>query len=462
MTNLKVPPIAAFSGNSIDANSNASASSFDAHPTSGHSVAESHKHTLKYAKGTALVALILLIVAVGIRALVNYNSSEALEAHNSASLLRTVIIAHAAPGELVRNVALPTTLRGYTETSIYARSNGYLTAWHKSIGDFVKKGELLATIDAPEQEQELAQLKAAQQQISARLDLSRLTLKRWESLRIRDGVSQQELEEKRSEVIQAQADLNAANANVKRVEQLEGFRRIVAPFNGVITRRGVEVGDLVSAGGKELFALTQTDPLRLSIWVPQVYASDVKIGEHVAIALNELPNAQLTATIERVAGGIDAQTRSRQVDLILPNPDATLLPGAYAEVNIKLSSGVEALIAPASTLMSTDEGFRVAVVDANNQIAFRPIKLGRDLGREVEILSGIAPTDTLVVSPSDLLVEGETVKTLAWEGKTSGDQGRKNKETKTRVEKKNEQVPNDEKTGAAKTAVGDKRLSAIQ
>lgn len=376
--------------------------------------------TSLYAKRAAIVALTLLVVGAGVRALLNHGDAKALAAVNDASLLRTVITTRAKPGELVRTVSLPTTLRGNTETSLYARSNGYLTAWHKSIGDTVKKGELLATIEAPEQEQELAQIKAAQQQIKARLDLARLTVKRWESLRLRDGVSQQELEVKRSELIQAEADLAAADANVKRLQQLEGFRRIVAPFNGVITRRGIEVGDLVSAGGKELFALTQIDPLRLSIWVPQVYASDIKIGEHVEVALNEFQNLQLTATIDRVAGGIDAQTRSRQVDLILPNPNAQLLPGAYAEVNIKLSSGVAALIAPASVLITTDEGFRVAVVDQDNRIAFRPIKLGRDLGREVEVLAGIDPNDTLIVSPSDLLVNGETVKTMAWESKTGG------------------------------------------
>lgn len=391
--------------------------------------------TVHHAKRIAVIALIVLASGAAIRVLLNFKSADALEASSSAALQRTVITARAAPGELVRTVSLPTSLRGNNDASIYARSNGYVSAWHKSIGDSVKKGELLATIDAPEQEQELAQLKAAQQQTSARADLARMTVARWESLRLRDGVSQQELEEKRSELIQAQADLAAANANVKRVEQLEGFRRIVAPFAGVITRRNVEVGDLVSAGSKELFALTQIDPLRLSIWVPQVYASDVKIGAHVSVDLNEFQDSPLNATIERVAGGIDPQTRARQVDLILANPEAKLLPGAYAEVQIKLSSGVKTLIAPASVLMVSDDGFRVALVTKDNEIEFRPIKIGRDLGREVEVLAGITSDDTLVVSPSDLLVEGETVKTLVWEGKTRAS-GKANKKPAANADKK--------------------------
>jgi RND family efflux transporter MFP subunit len=391
--------------------------------------------TLRYAKRAALIALLVLAVGAGIRVLLNFKDANALASSSSAALQRTVITARATPGELVRTVSLPTSLRGNNDASIYARSNGYVSAWHKSIGDSVKKGELLATIDAPEQEQELAQLKAAQQQTSARADLARMTVSRWESLRLRDGVSQQELEEKRSELVQAQADLAAAKANVKRVEQLEGFRRIVAPFAGVITRRNVEVGDLVSPGSKELFALTQTDPLRLSIWVPQVYASDVKIGAHVSIALSELQNDSLNATIERVAGGIDTQTRARQVDLILPNAEGQLLPGAYAEVQIKLSSGVKTLIAPSSVLMVGDDGFRVAVVSKDNQIEFRPIKLGRDLGREVEVLAGISADDTLVVSPSDLLVEGETVKTMIWEGKSRAP-GKSGKKANASADKK--------------------------
>lgn len=383
-------------------------------PASANATTASHR-TLWYAKRATVVVLAVLLVGGGGRLLINFRNADALASFTAASLERTVLVASATPGELVRTVSLPTTLRGTTEASLYARSNGYLTAWHKGIGDQVKRGELLATIDAPEQEQELAQAQATRQQVQARLDLSSQTLQRWQSLRLQTGLSQQALEEKRSELAQAQADLAAASANVRRLEQLESFRRIVAPFDGIITRRGVEVGDLISAGGKELFALAQTDPLRLTIWVPQVYAGDVKIGTEVNVSLNELQTANLKAAIDRIAGGIDPQTRSRQVDLTLPNPGAKILPGAYAEVAIALSSGVQALVAPASVLMIADKGARVAIVDKEKRIVFRNVRLGRDLGREVEILEGISSQDSLVVSPSDQLVEGEVVKTLAWE-----------------------------------------------
>jgi RND family efflux transporter MFP subunit len=379
-----------------------------------------------YARRTAIGTLVVLLVSGGGRLLLNLRSANALASSTEASLSRTVLVTRAQAGELVRKVSLPTTLRGATESSIYSRSSGYLTAWHKDIGDPVRKGELLATIDAPEQEQELAQAQAIRAQIQARLNLARQTVDRWESLRDQAALSKQALEEKRSDAVQAQADLAAATANVRRLEQLKNFRRIVAPFDGVITRRGAEIGDLIAPGEKELFAVAQTDPLRLTIWIPQVYAGDVKVGDEVGVSLSELPGKSLVATIERLAGGIDAQTRARQVDLKLPNPGATLFPGAYAEVTVTLSGGANALVAPASVLMLADQVPRVALVGEDNRVAFRSVQLGRDLGREVEILGGISQGDTMVVSPSDQLVEGEVVRTRAWEspaGKSRGAAG---------------------------------------
>ena len=369
------------------------------------------QRTVAKTRRLIVYGLVLLAVGGGARFAFNYQQALALEHTTKESLVRNVIVTQAKEGELKRNAALPATLRGNTETLLYARSNGYIAAWHKTIGDQVKKGELLAVIDAPEQDQELAQAKATREQVKARLTLARTTAERWEALRQQDGVSQQELEEKRGAQAQAQADLAAADANVKRLEQLQGFRRIIAPFAGVITKRNAEVGQLVTAGGKELFALSQTDPLRLTVWVPQIYASDIKPGKDVSVTLNEFPGKKFTASIEHAAGGIDPLNRSRQVDITLPNPDGKLLPGAYAEVVIGLASGVKALVVPASVLIIGSDGPKVATVNGEGKIAFQSVKLGRDLGREVEILSGVDREAKLVVSPSDLLAEGETVKT---------------------------------------------------
>ena len=395
--------------------------------------------TSVYTRRVAFGLLTLLVIGTGIRVLLNSQEASALQEYTAKTLERTVLITKAKPGDLQRNLALPTTLRGNTEAVIYARTAGYLTAWHKGIGDQVNKGDLLATIDAPEQEQELAQARAQREQIDARLELTQQTLARWETLNQRQtAISQQELDEKRSLVRQGKADLAANSANVKRLEQLQSYRRIQAPFTGIITRRSVEVGDLIAAGGKELFAITQTDPLRLTIWVPQAFADDLKTGSQVTVNLSEQPGAKLKATIDRIAGGIDPTTRARQVDLVLPNPKAKLLPGAYAEINIQLSSGIKALVAPAAVLIVTDQTQRVAVVDKDKHISYRTVKLGRDLGRDVEILDGITADDTLIVSPSDQLVEGDLVKTKEWQPMATGTAPPKKENAKNNAEGKTE------------------------
>ncbi|HNG60017.1 MAG TPA: efflux RND transporter periplasmic adaptor subunit [Cellvibrionaceae bacterium] len=360
------------------------------------------------------LALGFLFCAAAMRLFINTQNANALAEYTAATLERRVLITQAKPGELQRTLALPTTLRGNNESIIYARSTGYEAAWHKGIGDAVQKGDLLAVLDAPEQDQELAQARAQREQIAARADFAKQTLARWETLQVRSALSEQDLAEKRSTLRQVNADLAAADANVKRLEQLQKFRHITAPFNGVLTRCSVEVGDLIANTGKELFAITQIDPLRLTVWVPQAYAANLQLGAQVNVNIAEYPGAKLTATIERIAGGIDPATRARQVDLVLKNPRASLLPGAYAEVSIQLKSDVKTLIAPAASLIVSDQTQRVAIVDEQQKIRFQTVKLGRDLGRDVEILEGISPSDNLVVSPPDQLVAGEQVKTLDW------------------------------------------------
>lgn len=383
-----------------------------------------------YTRRIAFFVLLALLLGAGLRVLISVQDANALQDYTAKTLERSVLITQAKPGDLKRTLTLPTTLRGNTESVIYARTAGYLAAWHKGIGDQVKKGELLATIDAPEQEQELAQARAQREQISARVELAEQTLGRWETLQAQQSaISQQDLAEKRSLVRQGKADLAAADANVKRLQQLEGFRRITAPFPGTITRRSVEVGDLIASGSKELFAITQTDSLRLTIWVPQAYADSLRVGAQVAVNLNEQQGAKLNASIERIAGGIDPGTRARQVDLILPNPNGKLLPGAYAEVSIQLVSGIQTLVAPAAVLIITDQTQRVALVEKDNRVRLQTVKLGRDLGRDVEILEGISAGDTLVVSPSDQLTAGELVKTLVWQPAGSEGASAANKNT---------------------------------
>lgn len=367
--------------------------------------------TLRHAKHVGLAGLAFLLLGGGLRLGLNFNDAQALQQRTVDSAQRTVTIVHPRSGEVKRSIDLPGTLRGGSETVIHARSAGYVAAWYKTIGDRVKKGELLARIDAPEQEQELAQAKAAREQIKVRAAQTAQTFERWNGLRAKGVVSLQDFEDKRATRDQATADLVATDANVRRLEQMEGFRRIVAPFDGVVTRRSIDVGNLISAGGKELFALAQTDPLRLSAWVPQAYAGEVREGQEVTIRLGEMPGSKFTARIEHVAGAIDATTRSRQIDVILPNQDGKLLPGSYVTVSLDLARSAQALIVPANVVILGHDGPRIATVDADQRVQFRPVKLGRDLGRELEVLGGISAQDALVSSPADALMEGEKVAT---------------------------------------------------
>ena len=211
--------------------------------------------------------------------------------------------------------------------------------------------------------------------------------------------------------MQATANLAAADANVERLRQLEGFKRVVAPFAGVITRRSVDVGDLIEAGGgagRVLFTLTQTDPLRVYIYVPQAYSQLVKPGQEVSITQAELRGRVFRGTVARTAGSIDAATRTMQVEIQLPNRDGLLLPGAYVQAALPLAAS-KALVIPANTLMIRSEGTLVAVVGADGRIKLKLIKVGRNYGQTVEVIDGVSATDQLVLNPSDSLGEGDTV-----------------------------------------------------
>ncbi|MFL9910912.1 efflux RND transporter periplasmic adaptor subunit [Paraburkholderia sp. RL17-337-BIB-A] len=310
------------------------------------------------------------------------------------------------------NTLLPGTLRGNVESPIYARSNGYLLHWYADIGARVKQGQLLADLDTPEIDQELAQALAQRQQTSSSLGLAKSSLERWQQLRQRDAVSQQELDERQSTYSQDVANLAAADANVKRLQQLESFKRIVAPFAGVVTQRNVDVGDLIDAGSgtsRALFALAQSDPLRVYVQLPQAYAQNVSVGQKVVVTQAELPDQQFHGTITHISGAIDVPTRSLQVEVTLPNPDNKLRPGAYVQVAVPAVAHAR-LTVPGNALLFRAEGPRVAVVDANGNVVLHKIVIARDLGQSLEIESGIEANDKVIINPSDSIADGDHVQ----------------------------------------------------
>jgi RND family efflux transporter MFP subunit len=362
------------------------------------------------AKILAAVALVLLAVGAGRTVLSRMSNDKALEARTSELATQYVQTAFPKSSDTGPTLALPGTLQGFVQAPISARASGYLRRWYKDIGSRVAQGELLAELETPEIDQQLSQALAARQQAASSLALATSTVERWEALRKKDAVSQQELDERRSADAQARANLAAADANVERLRQTESFKRVVAPFAGVITRRNVDVGDLIDAGGagRALFLLSQTDPLRVYVSVPQAYSQLVKPGQEVIVTQAELAGRDFRGKVARTSASIDAATRTMQVEVSLPNPDGALLPGAYVQVALPMQSS-RALVIPTNALIMRGDGMRVAVLDAAGRVNLRPVKIGRNFGNTVELLEGAAATDRLVLNPPDSLAEGDKV-----------------------------------------------------
>lgn len=384
------------------------------HPIAADEQGEHHallrrRQIVRRTRIAVLIVLALLAVGAARTVFVRLANARALEASSTElakQYVKTALPQTAAAGQ---TLALPGTLQGFVQSPISARASGYLKRWTKDIGSQVQKGELLAEIETPEIDQQLSQAIAARQQAASSLDLAKSTVARWENLRKKDVVSQQDLDERRSGLAQATANVAAADANVQRLRQTEGFKRIVAPYAGVITRRNVDVGDLIDAGGtRPLFLLAQTDPLRVYINVPQAYAQLVKAGQPVVVTQAELRGQSFKGEVARTSGAIDTATRMMQVEVSLPNREGLLLPGAYVQVSLPLAAS-RALSVPANALLFRAEGTRVATVDAEGRVRLRTIQVGRNYGETVEVLDGITAGDRLILNPSDSLAEGDVV-----------------------------------------------------
>ncbi len=373
-----------------------------------------HRQTRR--KGYLLAAVlgfifvIIAVVGIGMR----LSESRALAKETEEIAVPTVEVVHPSSEPPQSELELPSTLQAYIEAPIYARTTGYLRRWYKDIGSKVNKGELLADIETPEVDQELLQSRAARDQAAAQLKLAQSSAKRWENLQKMDAVSQQETDERSSSYIQGEANLNAANANVRRLEQLESFKHIYAPFSGVITTRNTDVGSLVNAGNggptQQLFVIAQIDPIRIYVNVPEADSPSIHKGVKVDIEVPALVGDHFTGSVVRTADVIDPATRTLNTEIDVPNSKGQLLPGSYAQVHLALKQQVQRLTVPSNALLFRAEGPRAAVVGAGRKIQLRPVAIGRDFGNTIEILSGLEQSDAVVISPSDSLENGQEVR----------------------------------------------------
>jgi RND family efflux transporter MFP subunit len=370
-----------------------------------------HDLVLRRTRIAAVVVLLLLAAGAGrtvLSRMANARSLEATTTEQSRLYVKTTAPRRSDGGQVL---ALPGTLQGYVQSPIAARASGYLKRWTKDIGARVAQGELLAEIETPEVDQQLGQAIAAREQAASSLALAKSTVERWEGLRKKDVVSQQDLDEKRSAVTQQQANVAAADANVQRLQQQQAFKRVLAPFAGVITRRNVDVGDLIDAGGaasRPLFLLAQTDPLRVYVNVPQAYAQLVRPGQAVVVTQAELRGQKFRGEVARTAASIDTATRTMQVEVALPNREGLLLPGAYVQVSLPLQAS-GALLVPTNTLLFRGEGTMVAAVDGQGKVTLKRVTVGRNFGENFEALDGIAEGTRLVLNPPDWMADGVTV-----------------------------------------------------
>ena len=361
-------------------------------------------------KFIAFAVLVVLGVGAARTVLSRAANSKALDAgvaEHTAIYVKTALPQSAGSA---RTVALPGTLQGAVQAPIAARAAGYVKSWNKDIGSSVEKGDVLAELEAPELDQQVSQAKAVRDQTASTVALAQTTVDRWDALRKKDVVAQQDLDERRAGLVQAKANLAAADANLQRLQQLEAFKHVTAPFAGIITKRNVDVGDLIDTSGKPLFLLSQTDPLRVYINVPQSYANLVKTGQTVIVTQAELQNQQFKGQVTRTSGSIDASTRTMQVEVSLPNKDGALLPGAYVQVALPLSTSAT-LSVPSNALLFRGEGTRVAVIDGQGKVTLHPVTLGRNNGTTVEVTGGLQATDRLVLNPPDSLLDGDVVTT---------------------------------------------------
>ena len=364
--------------------------------------------------------VLLAVVAAGALGMAILNgiharttAGEALAHATELAATPVVAVVHPTPAAPLQEIVLPGNTQAFTDSPIYARTSGYLTHWYFDIGARVKKGDLLAEIETPEIDQQLQQAQAQLETAQANYDLAKTTADRWQWLLKTNSVSKQETDQAVANMAAQKAVVDSNAANVRRLAQLQSFEKVYAPFDGVITARSTDIGALIDAGssaqGKELFHLAATSTLRVFVPVPEVYSRAARPDATATLTLDEYPGRVFHGKIVRNSSAIDPASRTLLVEVDVANPDSLLLPGAYVSVHLKLPSTIRSVTVPANTLLFRKEGLRVGVVH-DSKADLVPVTIGRDYGSKVEVVSGLRPSDSIILDPSDSLENGAAVR----------------------------------------------------
>lgn len=369
--------------------------------------------TKKRSWGLWIVGLVALLGALATAAsgvVSRHNNDTKLATWTDAQAIPSVTIIHAKQGEPQQEIVLPGDIQAWNQAPLYARVSGYLKSWHKDIGAWVKTGELLGTIEAPDLDQQLDQARARLASAQADTNLANLTAKRWKALLGNASVSQQTADEKAGDAAAKAAMVNAANADVKRLEALESFKRLVAPFDGVVTGRNTDIGDLINVGtaGRALFTVSDIHKVRVYVRVPQAYAAYLRPNMEADLKLAQYPTRIFQAKLLTTSNAISEESRTVLVQLTAENQDGKLWPGSYTEVHFKLPTDPDILTLPTSALIFRQDGMEIAIVGPGDKVVLKPVKIGRDLGTEVEIVAGVLSTDKIIDSPPDT-IEADTL-----------------------------------------------------
>lgn len=363
---------------------------------------------------TAVVVLaVALLVAIAYGLHLRSTSERRLVITTEEAAIPSVNVTHPTAGSQADDLALPGTVQAFTDTPIYSRTNGYLKKWYFDIGSHVHKGDLMAEIETPEVDQQLDQSRAELERMQANAQLAGVTSNRWQALLAKHAVSQQEADQTRSNYIAAQAAVDASRANVRRLEQLQNYERIVAPFDGVVTARNTDIGDLIDAGSgsnnpRELFHLDAVNRLRVYVAVPEVYSDSIHDGDTATLTQDSNPDQKIQGNIVRNADAIDHSSRTLNVEVDVDNSKGVLRPGAYVFAHFHVLPIGTAVTVPSNTLLFRAEGLRVGVV-RDNHVQLVPVTIGHDFGSSVEITSGLTAADEVILDPADSLASGVQV-----------------------------------------------------
>ncbi|HUA62658.1 MAG TPA: efflux RND transporter periplasmic adaptor subunit [Verrucomicrobiae bacterium] len=371
----------------------------------------------------AVIWLVILLIILGAAGAIAYDvatgiatrkqTAGAMERQALEMAVPTVSVIHPKRGAPVEEVVLPGNAQAYVATPVYARTNGYLKNWYFDIGAHVKSGQLLAEIETPEIDRQLDQARADLSTARANYDLAQTTAQRYQTLFKTDSVAKQDVDDKVGDMQAKKAMVDSAAFNVRRLEETQGFQKVYAPFDGVITARNIDIGALIDAGanapGRELFDIAATSKLRVYINVPQIYSRDVRPDASADLTLAEFPGRRFAGRIVRSADAIDPASRTLLTEVDVENPTGELLPGAFLSVHLKLASRQGTVIVPVNSLIFRSEGMQIAVV-RDNRANLVPVTIGRDYGTEVEIVSGLNVQDEIIENPSDSLVSGAEVQ----------------------------------------------------